>query len=68
MLLKDGTTMHTADPNQAELQPATSGQNRMMKILLIAAITASALSMVFSVGTTIVSAQMSSANTAAAGD
>lgn len=58
--------MHTADPHQSELQTTASSDNRLMKALLIAAITASALSMVFSVGTTIVSAQMTGSSAAAA--
>ena len=55
---KDGHTMSTADQHQSELTASGPSENRLMKALLIAAITASALSMVFSVGTTIVSAQM----------
>ncbi|MCA9303213.1 MAG: hypothetical protein KC996_03730 [Phycisphaerales bacterium] len=58
--------MHTADPHQSGLQASASGENRLMKALLIAAITASAISMLFSVGTTIVSAQMSAAPAASA--
>lgn len=58
--------MHTADQHQNPLQASANGENRLMKVLLIAAITASALSMLFSVGTTIVSAQMTAANAATA--
>ncbi|MBL4590546.1 MAG: hypothetical protein JKY96_01160 [Phycisphaerales bacterium] len=53
--------MTTVDQHQQELSASATGENRLMKALLIAAITASALSMLFSVGTTIVSAQMSGA-------
>ncbi len=53
--------MTTADQHQSELSASASNENRLMKALLIVAITASALSMIFSVGTTIVSAQMSGA-------
>ncbi len=52
--------MTTADQHHAELSASANDENRLMKVLLIAAITASAVSMIFSVGTTIVSAQMSS--------
>ncbi len=51
--------MTTVDQHQSELTASSTGDNKLMKALLIAAITASALSMIFSVGTTIVSAQMS---------
>lgn len=60
--------MHTADQHQNPLEASAAGDNRLMKVLLIAAITASALSMLFSVGTTIVSAQMNAPQAVAAGD